>query len=164
MIALTKSAEPKRRVLLKASLAASALGAVMGSGLLTPRRLLAGWSKEAFGAKEIAKAMAALAPDDRAPQASDKIVVTAPDIAENGSVVPVTVEASLPDVTRILLFSEKNAMPLIADFTLPAGTEAYVSTRIKMAQTGSVVAIVQSGGQLFTASKEVKVTVGGCGG
>ncbi|CAK0767452.1 sulfur-oxidizing protein SoxY [Gammaproteobacteria bacterium] len=163
MTELTELTEPKRRIFLKGSLLTGTLGAALGSGLLTPERLLAEWSKEAFSAKEIDKATAAL-DEKSSPETSDKITLTAPDIAENGAVVPVTVETTLPDVSRILLFSEKNIVPLVADFRLPAGTDAYVSTRIKMAQTGSVVAIVKSGKQLFTASREVKVTTGGCGG
>ena len=88
----------------------------------------------------------------------------APDIAENGAVVPVTVESTMKDVQSISIVAEKNALPLIASFDLGAGALPYVSTRIKMGSTMNVQALVKAGGKVYEAKKEVKVTIGGCGG
>ena len=96
--------------------------------------------------------------------ASDKITLTAPDIAENGAVVPITVESNLPKVTRIAIMVPDNPFPLAADFVIPEGSAPYISNRIKMGKTSSVIALVESDGKLYSTSKQVKVTVGGCGG
>ena len=153
----------KRRVLLKGTLAVGAIGAAAGAGLLTPRMALAAWSKEAFQAKDMNSALSGLfgASDLTG---SDKIKIKAPDIAENGAVVPISVTSDLGGVDTISIFADKNATPLTASFVLGPGTEAYVSTRIKMGKTANVVAVVKAGDKLFSSSKEVKVTIGGCGG
>jgi Predicted secreted protein len=98
------------------------------------------------------------------PAESKDISIKAPDIAENGAVVPVEVTSSIAGTTGIAIFAEKNATPLIASFTMSNGAEGYVSTRIKMGQTAMVRAVVTAGGKTYTAAKEVKVTIGGCGG
>ena len=84
--------------------------------------------------------------------------------AENGAVVPVSVTTSIDGASSISLFADKNATPLTAEFTLGPSTEGYVSTRIKMGKTANVVAVVKAGDKLYSSSKEVKVTIGGCGG
>jgi sulfur-oxidizing protein SoxY len=99
-----------------------------------------------------------------APVDSKDITIKAPDIAENGAVVPVEVTSKLPGTTSISIISEKNGTPLIATYNFAEGAEAYVSTRIKMGQTSLVRAVVVAGGKQYTATKEVKVTIGGCGG
>jgi len=91
-------------------------------------------------------------------------MIKAPDIAENGAVVPVEVTSKIPDTTDIAILSEQNINPLVADFKLSNGALGYVSTRIKMAKTSNVVVVVKAGGKAYIASKEVKVTIGGCGG
>jgi sulfur-oxidizing protein SoxY len=96
--------------------------------------------------------------------ASDKINLDAPEIAENGAVVPIAVKSSLPKVTAIAVMILNNPNTLTAAYKIPEGTEAMMANRVKMAKTSKVVAIVESDGKLYTASKEVKVTVGGCGG
>ncbi len=95
---------------------------------------------------------------------SDKVKLDAPEIAENGAVVPITISSSLPDVTSIAIMVTENPFTLAAAYTIPAGTMASVSNRLKMAKTSNVIALVEAGGKLYSASKEVKVTVGGCGG
>jgi sulfur-oxidizing protein SoxY len=152
----------QRRTVLKGALAGSAVGVAVSAGLLTPQQVLAAWPKEAFEAKAAEDALKALNLTGGA--ASADIVVKAPDIAENGAVVPVTVESSLKGIESITLIAEKNAVPLIASFDMGAGTEGYVSTRIKMGTTQDVRAVVKAGGKVFEARKEVKVTIGGCGG
>lgn len=153
----------KRRVLLKGTLAVGAIGAAAGAGLLTPRMALAAWSKEAFQAKDMNSALSGLFGTSDL-TGSDKIKIKAPDIAENGAVVPISVTSELGGVDTISIFADKNATPLTASFVLGPGTEAYVSTRIKMGKTANVVAVVKAGDKLFSSSKEVKVTIGGCGG
>src|ERR671931_183443 len=97
-------------------------------------------------------------------EASDKIKLDAPEIAENGAVVPVSVTTTLPDVTSISFLVAENPIVLVASYKIPAGTVPSVANRIKMAKTSKVTVLVEAGGKLFRADKEVKVTVGGCGG
>ena len=153
----------KRRIFMKGSLAASAIGAAVGAGLLAPRAVLAAWPKTAFEAKSIQDALKGVVGSDQTAESGD-IKIKAPDIAENGAVVPITISSSIADVTSISVLVEKNAVPLTATYDLPAGTEAYVSNRIKMGKTSDVVAVVKAGGKLYSAKKSVKVTIGGCGG
>ena len=95
---------------------------------------------------------------------SDKIKLDAPEIAENGSVVPISVTSTLPDVTAIAFLVAENPNALVASYRIPAGTMPSVANRIKMARTSNVIVVVEAGGKLYSTSKEVKVTVGGCGG
>jgi len=153
----------KRRVFLKGSMAASAVGVAVGAGLLSPSTVMAAWPKEAFGAKTVDDGLKALAGTTSHTESSD-IKIKAPDIAENGAVVPVTVDSSIAGAESISIIASNNPAPLAATFNLGAGAEGYVSTRIKMGKTGDVIAVVKSGGKLYSAKKGVKVTIGGCGG
>jgi sulfur-oxidizing protein SoxY len=119
------------------------------------------WPKDAFSQKKEADAFEALY--GKIPEPSDKIDLNAPEIAENGAVVPISVSTTLPDVTSISIVVAENPFPLAASYPIPAGTLPTVANRLKMAKTSNVVALVLSGGKVFSASKEVKVTVGGCG-
>ena len=152
----------QRRTLLKSTLAASAIAVAASAGLLTPGQALAAYPKAAFEAKTANEALSAALGSDNY-QHSDAIKIKAPDIAENGSVVPVTISSTLTDVESISILSESNSSPLVASFNLN-GSQAYISTRIKMGKTGNVVAVLKSGGKLYASKKEVKVTIGGCGG
>jgi sulfur-oxidizing protein SoxY len=120
------------------------------------------WPKDAFMQKTEAEAIKALYGKDA--EVSDKVKLDAPEIAENGAVVPVSVSSALPDVTSIAIIVSENPYPLAASYKLPPGTAGTVSNRLKMAKTSKVMALVESGGKIYSASKEVKVTVGGCGG
>ena len=100
----------------------------------------------------------------RTAEPSDKIKLDAPEIAENGAVVPISVTTSLADVTTVAFIVPENPNVLAAYYKIPQGTLPNVSNRLKMAKTSNVTVIVESGGKLFSATKEVKVTVGGCGG
>jgi len=153
----------KRRTLLKGTLATGAAIAAVGSGLVTPRAVMAAWSKSAFEAKSVDEAVNALFGAGTL-EGSGKIKLKAPDIAENGRVVPVSVTADIDGVESIAVLVEKNPNPLAAAFTLGAGAEGYIATRIKMGKTSSVIAAVKANGKLYSAGKEVKVTIGGCGG
>jgi sulfur-oxidizing protein SoxY len=135
----------------------------VGAGLISPRQVLAAWPKGAFEAKSVNDAMKGVVGTDLAP-ASDAIKLDAPDIAENGAVVPVKVTAEMDGVESITIMAEKNQTPLVASFNFAANAHGYVSTRIKMGQTSNIIAVVKAGGKVFSARKEVKVTIGGCGG
>jgi sulfur-oxidizing protein SoxY len=157
------SMNSKRRVFLRGSLAAGTVGVAASAGLLTPQAVIAAWNDKAFQAKSIDGALTA-AMGEASNTASDAIKIKAPDIAENGAVVPVSVSSDLPGVESIALLAEGNASPLVATFMLGEGAVADVSTRIKMGKTSDVIAVVKSGGKLHSARKSVKVTIGGCGG
>lgn len=148
----------RRRVLkLGGGLGLVGLFTVLG---LMPGFARAGVSREAFAAMTLSDAFAALG--GLIPQDSTLIKLSAPDVAENGAVVPVTVEASLAGVEQIFILADKNPTMLVASFEILPGTESFITTRIKMAQTSSVVALVKAGGRFYKTSKEVKVTQGGC--
>ena len=150
-----------RRQTLHAGLSASTLGLLLSAGIVTPAQAQA-TAKAAFDAKSVKDAIAALGATPAAGGA--QIVISAPDIAENGAVVPVGVTSSVPGTTEIYILVEKNPNPLAAGFTIPDGTEANVQTRVKMGQSSNIHAVVKANGKLYAAVKETKVTLGGCGG
>jgi len=152
----------KRRTFLKGTLAAGTVGMAVSAGLLTPRAVMAAWPKDAFEAKSMDDAMKATVGDTSA--AAGDISIKAPDIAENGAVVPVTVSTGISGVESISIFAEQNGNPLTSSYMLGGNTEGFVSTRIKMGKTSNVIAVVKADGKLYNATKEVKVTIGGCGG
>ena len=120
------------------------------------------YPEEAFKAKSEADAIKALYGKTAEP--SDKVKMDAPEIAENGAVVPISVTTTLADVTSISFLVSENPVVLVASYKIPAGTLPNVANRIKMAKTSNVIVVVEAGGKLYSANKEVKVTVGGCGG
>ena len=157
------NANLKRRVFLKGSVAAGTLGVAVSAGLLMPGTVMAAWPKEAFSAKNLEAAVAgAMGPGTT--EVSDAIKIKAPDIAENGAVVPITISTTLEGVESIALLASANGTPLASSMTLGEGAIGFVSTRIKMGKTGDVVAVLKAGGKLYSARKGVKVTIGGCGG
>lgn len=140
-------------------------GLLAAAGLLTVEQAHAqqqAWNKAAFESKNVSDAVKALGGTATVP--SNDIAITAPDIAENGAVVPVGVASKIPNTQAVYVLVEKNPNVLAAGFNIPAGTEPSVSTRIKMGQTSNVYAVVKADGKFYVASKEVKVTLGGCGG
>ncbi len=152
-----------RRTILKSTGAAGTVAVAVAAGLLKPSQVLAAeWNKTAFGATSVADALKDAGAAN--PTQSKDIAIKAPDIAENGAVVPVEITSKIPGTQSILIMVEKNNNPLVADFTLENGTEGYVSTRVKMASTSNIRAVVKAGGKSYYATKEVKVTIGGCGG
>ncbi len=153
----------KRRTLLKGSLTAGVAGVAVAAGLLTPQMVLAAWPKAAFEAKGVDNAVKSLM-GSSALTASGDISIKAPPIAENGAVVNIAVSTTLKNVDSISILVEKNASPLTSSFNLSAVTEPFIKTRVKVAKTSSVIAVVKSGGKLYSAGREVKVTIGGCGG
>lgn len=151
-----------RRNVLKSAAGAGTVAVAVAAGLLKPTQALAGAPRSAFQAKNVGDAMKDMGAS--APADSKDISIKAPDIAENGAVVPVEVTSGIAGTTSIAIIAEKNATPLVADFDLLGGSQGFVSTRIKMGQTALVRAVVTAGGKSYTATKEVKVTIGGCGG
>ncbi len=150
--------QTRRETLLQSAKVASLLAA---SGLF-PQYALA-YNKTAFSAKSLADVLKALGAG--APVASKDVVLGAPDIAENGAVVPFTISTSLSGVKQMLLLVEKNPSALVAVFGVNDSIEANFGTRSKMGQTSDVYAVaVMADGKAFFAKKEVKVTLGGCGG
>jgi sulfur-oxidizing protein SoxY len=148
-----------RRSVLKAT---SALGVLFAAGILTSKQAFAlADNRGIFELKTLADALKAIG--GTAVDSKD-ININAPDIAENGAVVPITVSSTLANADEIYILVEKNPFPLAASFMIPAGTEATVQTRIKMGQSSNIVAVVKADGKFFMASKETKVTLGGCGG
>ena len=147
-----------RRVVLKQSLAVA--GLLGGTGLF-PQYALA-FNKSAFDAKSVADAVKAYGA--AAPVESKDVTLTAPDIAENGAVVPIGITSNIPKTESIAILIEKNPNTLAAVFDIPPGTEPALSTRVKMGQTSNVHALVKADGKYYVASKEIKVTLGGCGG
>lgn len=133
------------------------------SGLIKPSEVFAAeWPNKAFDAKNVADALRGLGGESFAESADVELL--APDIAENGAVVPVSVSCKLPGASTLAILVEKNPMALSGVFSIPAGTMAAVSTRIKMSGTSVVYALVKVDKQWLMAAKEVKVTLGGCGG
>lgn len=153
----------KRRSILKGSLATGAVGMAISAGLLTPAAVLAAWPKAAFAAKSVDDALNGLFGSSSL-KGSDKIKLKAPALAENGSVVQISVSTDIANTESISIVAEKNASPLAASFVFGAGTQGFASTRIKLGKTSNVIAVVKADGKLYSTSKEVKVTIGGCGG
>ena len=154
-----------RRMILKGAVAGGIVGIGFPFGAALPAFADAeakDWPADAFKAKGEAEAVKDLY--GKAAEPSDKVTLDAPEIAENGAVVPVSVSSTLPNVTGIAILVLDNPNTLAAAYKIPEGTQASVANRLKMAKTSKVVAVVESGGKLYSASKEVKVTVGGCGG
>jgi sulfur-oxidizing protein SoxY len=139
---------------------AAASGALAAAGFMLPARA-ASWNKPAFESKAVADALKGIGAGNMIE--SKDISITAPDIAENGAVVPVAVTSKIPNTQSISILAEKNPFPLAATFDVANGAEPYASVRIKMGQTSNVRAVVKADGKFYTSAKEVKVTVGGCG-
>ncbi|EIJ34662.1 thiosulfate oxidation carrier protein SoxY [Thiothrix nivea] len=148
----------KRRTFLQGSLAAGAAGMAVSAGLLTPRMVLADGS--AFDAKTLDDTLKAMA---ITPEESGDVKIKAPEIAENGAVVPVTVTGP-EGTTELSILVENNPNPLAATFILGEGAKPEASTRIKMGKTSNVIALAKVGDKTLSAKQEVKVTIGGCGG
>lgn len=147
-----------RRTVLKS---AGALGIFAALGLISESDALAAASDAGFDARNFADALKALGGPGID---STSINLIAPEIAENGAVVPLTVTSAIPNTQAIYIFVEKNPQPLSAAFTIPDGTEASVVTRVKMGESSKIHALVKADGKLYATSRETKVTLGGCGG
>ena len=153
---------PSRRLILQGAGSVALFG--LGGPFAVPALAAANdkYPEEAVKQKSDADAIKALY--GKPHEASDKVKLDAPEIAENGAVVPISVATTLTDVTSISILVAENPNALAASYNIPSGTIPSVANRLKMAKTSNVTAIVEAGGKLYSATKEVKVTVGGCGG
>ncbi len=129
-----------------------------------PMNVFSAWPKELFHSKNIDQLINQITNGSVISQ-SENIHIKAPEIAENGAVVPISVNSDLPNVNRISILVENNPSPLTSSFDINSQLEAYVSTRVKIAESSNIIAIIStSDNQFFTASRSIKVTIGGCGG
>ncbi|HEX9451109.1 MAG TPA: thiosulfate oxidation carrier protein SoxY [Burkholderiales bacterium] len=152
-----------RREFLRTLALGGACAATFAAGWLRPVRLLAAeWNKAAFDAKVLAEALKSIGATSATD--SDQIQLKAPEIAENGAIVPVEITSRIPGTQTIYIIAEKNPQPLVAIFDIAAGLEPFISTRIKMGESAKIRVLVKAGGKFYVASQEVKVTIGGCGG
>ena len=158
----------KRRTILKTGSGVTLLSLLGGACLLAPHAAQAqaqaqAWNKAAFDTHNLAETMKALGGGETT-QSKDIVFFQTPDIAENGAVVPVGISSNIPKSESIAILIEKNPNTLAASFDIPAGTEPTISTRVKMGQSSNIYALVKADGKYYVAAKEVKVTLGGCGG
>ena len=151
-----------RRLALRGAGATSVLAAALAAGLLQPLRALAAWSKEAFGAKSAADALKSIGAANA--EKSDAIVIEAPEIAENGAVVPIEVTSKVPGTTSLAVLVDKNPFPLVARFNFIEGALPFVKVNVKMGESSDVRVVAQAHGKHYSATKNIKVTIGGCGG
>jgi sulfur-oxidizing protein SoxY len=137
--------------------------ALLSVGWLRPVMLLAAeWNQAAFEAKVLAESLKNIGAS--AISDSDQIQLKAPEIAENGAIVPVEITSKIPGTQSIYIIADKNPQPLVAIFDLKTDLEPYVSTRIKMGESSKIRVLVRAGDRFYMTTQEVKVTVGGCGG
>lgn len=152
-----------RRTLLKGAGGSGLLAAALAAGVLKPARVLAAqWNNGAFEAKDLGGVMSALGAATAAEHPG--LTLKTPEIAENGAVVPVEVVSKLPNTRSISILVEKNPQPLSAHFDFADGVLPEVSVRLKMGQTSLVRAVARADGKFYTVQREIKITVGGCGG
>lgn len=152
----------RRRFLLQGATSLGTLGLALGAGL-APETAFAKWPAEAFVTHDQTQAITLA--EGAGTVEMGHVTITAPNIAENGAVVPVSIESDLPNAVSISLFAEKNPFPLNSEFELGEGVLPYVSTRVRLAETQHVMAVVKTAdGKLYGGKALIKVTIGGCGG
>lgn len=150
-----------RRALLKGAGAGGALAALLVTGLMKPIQALAAeWNKGAFGAKDLAGAIRELG--GGAPVDSRDIIIKAPDVAEDGAVVPVDILSRIPGTTQISVLVEKNPNPLAVSYNFANGALPEVHMRLKFSDSSMMKVVVRAGGKSYQAQREIRVTVGGC--
>lgn len=132
------------------------------AALVLPLQALAAWNKEAFQSKTAAGALKGLGVAGAAESAD--LVLEAPQIAENGAVVPIEVTSNIAGTRAIAVVIDKNPFPLVAKFDFADGAAPYVRVNVKIGESSFVRAYAEAGGKYFTSAREVKVTIGGCGG
>jgi sulfur-oxidizing protein SoxY len=154
--------DPHRRHLLQGAASAGGFGLALAAGLV-PGPARAAWPQKAFEEHDEKKAMQLLAEGGAVTMAH--VTVTAPQLAENGAVVPVSIESDLPNVVAMSLFAEDNPFPLNSQYELRPGALPYLSTRLRLAKSQNVMGVVKTAdGKLYGGKALVKVTIGGCGG
>ncbi|MBE0469531.1 MAG: thiosulfate oxidation carrier protein SoxY [Methyloprofundus sp.] len=148
-----------RRLFVKKTLALTSYAL----GLSFSQVSLANWIANHFSRQTISQSITQLFPDQEL-HTSDRISLQLPNTAENGSVVPITISSTIPDVDTIYILSEKNPVPLIAQFSLNPDLETYLGARFKMQETCDVMVVLKAKDQYYQTRQKVKVTLGGCGG
>lgn len=153
---------PLRRILLESAGAASAVGLLLAAGLLKPARVLAAeWQRQAFTATSFNESLKAYGAEHSLD--SRDIVIGAPDISENGAQVPVDIVSNIPGNQTIAVFVEKNPTPLAASLSFASGALPQVRLQLKMAESSRLrVTVKAADGKTYHASREIKVTLGGC--
>ena len=152
-----------RRKFVRTLALGSAYVATFAAGWLRPVHLLAAeWNKAAFDAKALADALRYIGATTIVD--SDQIQLKAPEIAENGAIVPVEIVSRIPATQSIYIIADRNPQPLVAIFDIAGDMEPFISTRIKMGESSRVRVLVKAGGKFYVTTQEVKVTIGGCGG
>lgn len=151
----------ERRIFLTRSVAAATLATAAAAGLLVPLRVQARWPAAGFNARKLQPAMQGLLGSEDI-QPTDQIEILTKDIAENGSSVPVTLNSKLDNTEAIYLFAEKNPAPALAEFMFTDKVDPQVSCRIKLGQTGNLIAVARAGGKLYQSKRFIKVAAGGC--
>ena len=152
----------RRKFIKKSLMTVAALG-TFSALLIKPKRVYAAWPKASFDITDLSKSINSVYGHNDLSETT-KVKLKIPDIAENGAVVPINVKTSLKNVESIMLFVENNPQPLSSGYMLSAKSKPVIGTRIKMGQTSNVIAAVKSNGKIYSAAKEVKITIGGCGG
>jgi sulfur-oxidizing protein SoxY len=154
--------QSSRRRFLGSSGGLGLLPLMAAAGLLPGVAPAEEWNKAAFASRSMDEALKLLG--GSAPQQSDQVVLNGPDIIENGATVPLDISSRLPDTESMFILIEKNPDVLAGTFTIPRGTLPDIQTRVKMAQTCKVYALVKSRGRFYYSAREIEVTIGGCGG
>src|SRR5437588_11222715 len=139
-----------------------ALTAALILGIVKPLAALAAWNKEAFGAKTAGDALKGLGVGNAAP--SKDLTIDAPQIAENGAVVPIEISSAIPGTTALIVVIDKNPFPLISRFDFKEGALPFVKVNVKMGETSDIRVLAEAAGKYFVTTREVKVTIGDCGG
>ncbi|MDH5326913.1 MAG: thiosulfate oxidation carrier protein SoxY [Gammaproteobacteria bacterium] len=142
---------------------ASTAGCSLAGLFLPGNYAWAQWPTQAFGGKDITSVIEKLYGSSKM-EDSAAITIKAPDIAENGAVVPVSIKTKLTGVESVSILVDENPNPLAAQFLISPGNSGDVATRIKLAKKSKVTAVVKANGKLYTNSRFIKVTLGGCGG
>jgi sulfur-oxidizing protein SoxY len=152
-----------RRTFLHGLALGSVYAGLFAAGWLRPLQVLAAeWNKAAFDTKVLAEALKNIGAASATE--SDQILLKAPEIAENGAIVPVEITSRIPGTQTVYVIADKNPQPLVAIFDIAPSLEPFISTRIKMGESSKVRVLVKAAGKFYVATQEVKVTIGGCGG
>ncbi len=141
----------------------AAVVTTFGGLMIKPKRVHAAWPKKSFDITDLAESIKSVYGHDDLSE-TKKVKLKVPDIAENGAIVPINVKTDIENVESIMIFVENNPQPLSSGYNLSSKSKGVIGTRIKMGKTSKVIAAVKSNGKIYSASKEVKITIGGCGG
>lgn len=157
-----QNSSTRRRVLGMLAFAASGASAFAAGWMWPLQALAATWNKSAFDARALDDALRNIGASDAVE--SGQIQLKAPEIAENGAIVPVEITSGIAGTQTIIIIADRNPQPLTAIFDIADGLEPFISTRIKMGESSKVTVVVKANGKFYFTAREVKVTIGGCGG